>query len=100
MRIALLGTRGIPAQYGGFETAVEEVGQRLVEAGHEVLVYGRHLEGPAEHLGMQRIGVPAIPRQSMETLSRTAMSVAHVIARSKPDVAVMFNCANSPLLPF
>ena len=34
MRIGLLGTRGVPARYGGFETAVEEVGRRLAERGH------------------------------------------------------------------
>ena len=33
LRIALVGTRGIPACYGGFETCVEEVGQRLASAG-------------------------------------------------------------------
>ena len=29
MRIAMIGTRGVPASYGGFETAVEEIGARL-----------------------------------------------------------------------
>lgn len=41
MRIALLGTRGIPANYGGFETFAEEISTRLVERGHEVTVYCR-----------------------------------------------------------
>ena len=41
LRIALVGTRGVPARYGGFETCVEEVGARLVERGHDVLVYCR-----------------------------------------------------------
>ena len=30
MKIAMIGTRGVPANYGGFETCVEELGQRLV----------------------------------------------------------------------
>jgi hypothetical protein len=29
MRIAILGTRGIPANYGGFETFAEELSVRL-----------------------------------------------------------------------
>ena len=33
MRIAILGTRGVPAAYGGFETFAEELGARLVERG-------------------------------------------------------------------
>ncbi len=41
MRIALLGTRGIPANYGGFETFAEEISVRLAERGHEVTVYCR-----------------------------------------------------------
>ena len=41
MRIALVGTRGVPARYGGFETCAEEVGRRLVKAGHQVVVYSR-----------------------------------------------------------
>ena len=49
VRIALLGTRGIPANYGGFETFAEELSTRLAARGHEVTVYcreraaGRHV---------------------------------------------------------
>jgi len=39
MKLAILGTRGIPARYGGFETFAEELSTRLVERGHEVTVY-------------------------------------------------------------
>jgi hypothetical protein len=41
LRIALLGTRGIPASYSGFETFYEELGVRLAERGHSVTVYNR-----------------------------------------------------------
>ena len=41
LRIAMIGTRGVPAAYGGFETAVEEIGSRLAARGHEVTVYCR-----------------------------------------------------------
>ncbi len=41
LTIAMIGTRGVPAAYGGFETAVEEIGRRLVERGHDVTVYSR-----------------------------------------------------------
>ena len=56
MRIAMIGTRGVPAAYGGFETAVEEIGRRLVERGHDVIVYTRtddRRNAPREYLGMQ-----------------------------------------------
>jgi glycosyltransferase involved in cell wall biosynthesis len=41
MRIGILGTRGIPARYGGFETLAEELSARLAARGHEVTVYTR-----------------------------------------------------------
>ena len=41
MRLAILGSRGVPANYGGFETFAEELGSRLAERGHDVTVYGR-----------------------------------------------------------
>src|ERR1700748_870124 len=41
VRIAILGTRGIPANYGGFETFAEELSVRLAARGHQVIVYCR-----------------------------------------------------------
>ncbi|HQK76204.1 MAG TPA: DUF1972 domain-containing protein, partial [Candidatus Hydrogenedentes bacterium] len=46
MRIAILGTRGIPANYGGFETFAQELSVRLAERGHEVCVYCRRFNYP------------------------------------------------------
>jgi glycosyltransferase involved in cell wall biosynthesis len=102
LRVALVGTRGVPARYGGFETCVEEVGRRLVERGHSVVVYCRTTPGapppPAEYLGMQLVHLPAARKRSLETLSHTALSVAHLLAH-RADSAVVFNAANAPLLP-
>ncbi len=44
MKIALLGTRGIPNHYGGFEQFAEYFAVYLAEKGHEVYVYnsGHH----------------------------------------------------------
>ena len=39
MKLAILGTRGVPNNYGGFERAAEEVAVRLVQMGHDVTVY-------------------------------------------------------------
>lgn len=102
MHIAMIGTRGVPARYGGFETCIEEVGSRLAAAGHRISVYSRAVEGtpqPARHRGMEVVTLPALRRRSLETLSHTALSVGHVVARRRPDAAVVFNAANAPLLP-
>jgi glycosyltransferase involved in cell wall biosynthesis len=101
LRIALVGTRGVPARYGGFETAVEEVGRRLVEAGHDVVVYCRTTTDgprPATHLGMRLVHLPALRRRSLETLSHTGLSMAHLLAH-RVDAAIVFNAANAPWLP-
>jgi hypothetical protein len=42
LRIAILGTRGIPNYYGGFEQLAEHLAPGLVKAGHEVTVYNSH----------------------------------------------------------
>lgn len=105
MRIALIGTRGVPARYGGFETCVEEVGSRLTARGHEVVVFCRppyavegELELSESYLGMQLVHLPIVRRRSLETLAHTALSVVHS-ALTRADAAVVFNAANSPLLP-
>ena len=85
LRIVMLGTRGVPAHYGGFETAVEEVGRRLAARGHKVLVYSRNPDPsaplPPRHLGMRVVELPALKRRSLETLSHTALSVGHLLHR-------------------
>lgn len=101
LRIAMIGTRGVPAAYGGFETAVEEIGRRLVDRGHEVIVYCRNRGGPKleEHLGMKLVYRPAMRSKAIETLSHTALSVVHAMGRNKPDAAFVFNAANAPFVP-
>jgi glycosyltransferase involved in cell wall biosynthesis len=101
MRIAMIGTRGVPASYGGFETAVEEIGRRMVEQGHEVVVYCRSTRDAhsTTYLGMELIHLPALRLKAAETLSHTALSVAHLVTHRKPDVALVFNAANAPFVP-
>jgi glycosyltransferase involved in cell wall biosynthesis len=101
MRIALIGTRGVPARYGGFETAVEEIGRRLATRGHDVVVFCRPREGEeqlASYRGMTLVHLPAMKNRSLETLSHTTMSVFDRNLRGV-DAAILFNAANSPLLP-
>jgi glycosyltransferase involved in cell wall biosynthesis len=102
MRIAMVGTRGVPAAYGGFETAIEEIGKRLAASGHEVTVYCRSkkgLEKRDEYLGMKLVYLPAVKSKALETLSHTALSVLKMTFSRKHDVAYVFNAANSPFLP-
>jgi glycosyltransferase involved in cell wall biosynthesis len=48
---------------------------------------------------MRLVNLPAIHSKSLETLSHTGLSTVHAVARSRPDVAIVFNTANAPYLP-
>ncbi|WP_232548839.1 DUF1972 domain-containing protein [Propioniciclava soli] len=99
MHIGLIGTRGVPARYGGFETAIEEVGTRLADAGHRVTVFCRGAEEKVpSYRGMELVHLPALPKRSLETLSHTALSVLHR-SLCGMDAAIVFNSANAPFLP-
>lgn len=99
LRIAFMGTRGAPALYGGFETAVEEIGARLAARGHDVTVYCRNPgQKITEHRGMRLVNLPAIHHRMAETLSHTGLSAAHAIVMDRPDVVFLMNAGNAPFL--
>lgn len=101
MRIAVLGTRGVPARYSGFETLAEELGSRLAARGHQVSVFTRrHMAqaGLDRHRGMVIRLRPALRLRAFETLSHTALSCLD-IDRGEFDVALVCNAANAPLIP-
>jgi glycosyltransferase involved in cell wall biosynthesis len=102
MKIALIGTRGIPAHYGGFETCAEELSKRLVEKGHEVWVYGRsgyYKKKLKEYEGIKLVYFPEIKIKTLDTLSHTFLSFVHSLPK-KYDIILVFNYANSPILIF
>jgi glycosyltransferase involved in cell wall biosynthesis len=99
LSIALMGTRGVPAKYGGFETCVDEVGRRLAARGHDVTVYCRSSYYPPKERrdtfeGMRLIYLPNLKNKSMDTFSHTFLSVIDALKRSY-DVHMVFNAANS-----
>jgi len=99
LRIAFIGTRGIPARYSGFETFAEELGARLVDRGHEVTVYCRrhHCEElRSMHRGMRLVRVPGIATKHLDTISHTFVSCLHALFQPY-DIVVMCISGNSPL---
>ena len=99
MRIALVGTRGIPANYGGFETFAEELSTRLATRGHQVTVYCRE-RGPGPlYRGVRRCYLPAIPHKYLETIAHTALSTLHLLIH-RTDVALYCNGANAIFTPW
>ena len=99
LRIAILGTRGVPGNYGGFETFAEELGARLAARNHQVTVYcrfGNSDRSLKQHRGMRLIHLPAIRHKAAETLSHTLLSATHA-AMSTYDIVYVCNSANAPI---
>ncbi|MGW8180251.1 MAG: glycosyltransferase [bacterium] len=97
LKIALLGTRGIPANYGGFETFAEELSTRLVVRGHDVTVYGRnhYIEpGLKSYKGVRVRRLPAIKCKYLDTVSSTFLAVMDSLFRSY-DIVLICNAANA-----
>jgi glycosyltransferase involved in cell wall biosynthesis len=98
MRIAILGIRGVPANYGGFETFAEQFGKRLVQRGHEVTVYGRNRSiprGTREYLGMRVVRLPAPRSKYFETVIHSLFAAFHALT-ARYDVVYVCNSANVP----
>jgi glycosyltransferase involved in cell wall biosynthesis len=98
MRLGILGTRGIPANYGGFETFAEELSTRLVVRGHDVTVYGRsnNISYPySQYKGVKLRVLPTIGTKHLDTLAHTCLSVFDVVLRNRVDCILMCNAANA-----
>ncbi len=94
MRIAILGTRGIPARYGGFETFAEELSTRLTARGHRVTVYCRARHGEPTYRGVSLIYLPTWRHKYFDTIVHTFFSTVYLIFH-RADVALYCNGANA-----
>lgn len=98
MRIAILGSRGYPYVYSGYETFVSELSPRLAGLGHEVTVYchaNLFKSRPAVVNGIQLKYIPAIERKSLSQLSHSLLSTLHALGQDF-DIVFFVNSANGP----
>lgn len=100
--VAVIGTRGYPSYYGGFETAVRKIAPFLADNGWDVNVYcrpGSTKDSDATRDNRIRTTTtPGLESKSLSTLSFGLTSVLHSL-REKPDVALVMNVANGFWLP-
>lgn len=101
-KISIIGTRGYPSYYGGFETAVRKLAPYLAERGWDVTVYGRpgatRDDDPGRDPRVKTVFTRGIESKSISTLTYGATACLHS-ARDKPDVALVMNVANGFFLP-
>ena len=93
MKFAIVGTRGIPARYGGFETFAEELSTRLAARGHHVTVYCRQ-KSESPYRGVSLVHLPTIRHKYYETITHTFLSTLHLLAH-RNDVVLYCNAANA-----
>ena len=95
MRFAILGTRGIPARYGGFETFAEELSTRLAARGHVVTVYGREKHSEQTYRGVGLKYLPTIRHKYFDTIAHTFVSTLYLAATRGQDAVLYCNAANA-----
>lgn len=93
MKFAILGTRGIPARYGGFETFAEELSTRLAARGHRVTVYCRQ-KSPSPYHGVFLAYLPTIRHKYFDTIAHTFLSTLHLLFH-RNDTVLYCNAANA-----
>ena len=94
MNFAILGTRGIPARYGGFETFAEELSTRLVSRGHHVTVYCRESHAEKKYRGVELQYLPTIRHKYLDTIAHTFFSTLH-LAFARQHAVLYCNGANA-----
>jgi glycosyltransferase involved in cell wall biosynthesis len=99
LRIAIVGTRGIPARYGGFETFAEEISTRLTARGHQLTVYCRERHPEPSYRNVKLVYLPALRHKYFETVLHSLISTLHLVfarlAGRKQDAVLYCNAANA-----
>jgi len=98
VRVAIIGSRGYPSTYGGFETLVRRLAPHLVSRGHDVVVYSRE-KAPPPGDTVRVVRTPGWESKSLSTLTFGATASIHTAARRDTDVALVLNVANGFFLP-
>lgn len=103
MKIAVLGIRGLPANYSGFETCAEHVTKDWAAQGHHVLVYCRGKSaknGRNSYNNCELKYAFCIKSKYFETLSHTFFSIIHLILlERKFEYVHLYNAGNAIYLP-
>lgn len=98
MTVAIIGSRGYPYVYSGYETFVKELSERLVKKGIHVRVYchkNLFRLRPAELNGIELVYIPTIETKSLSQPIHSFLSMMHA-CMGRTDVILAVNAANGP----
>jgi lipopolysaccharide/colanic/teichoic acid biosynthesis glycosyltransferase/glycosyltransferase involved in cell wall biosynthesis len=101
MRIAMIGIKAIPARFGGFETAVDEISRGLVRLGHEVVVYNRSgmsVEPGNNYEGVRLVSLATLKSKNLSTIVHAFLATMHV-AFHRVDVVHYFTTGTTLFAP-
>jgi len=102
MKIAIIGIRGIPANFGGSETVVEQMGEIHAKQGYKLAVYCRKWNSNTNtkiYKGMKRIVLSSINRLSLDLFSHSLLSVLHLAIRNTADIVHFHGVGNAMFIP-
>ena len=100
-KIAIIGSRGIPASYGGFETSVEETGKRFVKHGFDVEIYCRsnhYSEKLNSYKGAGLVYVWSPSNKYLNTIISTLFSIIK-LDKKRTDIIILYGLGNAIFLP-
>jgi glycosyltransferase involved in cell wall biosynthesis len=101
MRVAMIGIKAIPAHFGGFETAADEISRGLVRLGHNVRVYNRSGMSPisgSSYEGVELVTLPTVKSKNLSTIVHVFLSTCHVLAH-RVDVVHYFTTGATLFAP-
>lgn len=98
MKIAIIGSRGYPYVYSGYETFLKEISERLVQKGIEVTVYchkNLFKEYPSQINGINLVYIMTIEKKSLSQFLHSLQSIVHA-SLNDFDIILVVNSANGP----
>ena len=102
VRVALVGIRGLPAEYGGSETAAAEIYPRLAARGHDVVVYcRRHKVDPRQRWydGVRTVVLPSVNTKALDTITASFLALIDLIINDRADIVHVHGIGNAILFP-
>lgn len=97
----MIGIKAIPAHFGGFETAVDEISRGMVRLGHEAVVYNRSgmsVHCGSDYEGVRLVSLPTLRSKNLSTIVHALLATIHVTF-NRVDVVHYFTTGTTLFAP-